>query len=48
MNNQELYDRICRVLTWWEHPEECPAEESFVINEMYETLVQVQNEMFNQ
>lgn len=50
MENQELYDEICRVLTWYEHPEEYPfEEESFnkhISEEMYSVLVRVQNELF--
>jgi hypothetical protein len=46
---RELYDEVCRVLTWWEHPEEYPCgEEDFnkhISNEMYEVLVKVQNSM---
>lgn len=46
---RELYDEVCRVLTWWEHPEEYPcSEEDFnkhISNEMYEVLVKVQNSM---
>lgn len=49
MEHQELYDKIVKVLTWWEHPEECPFEndKEFIVEQMYETLVQVQNEMFD-
>lgn len=51
MRNQELYDEICRVLTWCEHPEEYPfGEDDFnrrISEEMYSVLVRVQNEMFN-
>lgn len=52
MEHEELYDQICRVLTWYEHPEECPLKDEpiddFLHEEMYNTLVRVQNEMFNQ
>lgn len=44
---KELYDRICRTLTWYEHPEECPFnEDDFVTEEMYDILVIVQNTLF--
>ena len=45
-----LYDTICKVLTWYEHPEEYPfGEEEFnrhISEEMYKVLCRVQNEMF--
>lgn len=47
MEHQELYDKICKVLSWFEHPEECPEDGAFAAEEMYRTLVRVQNEMFN-
>ena len=25
--DRELYDKICKVLTWYEHPEESPLDE---------------------
>lgn len=50
VNNEELYDRICEVLTWYEHPEEYPCgEDNFnrhIAEEMYNILVRVQNELF--
>lgn len=50
MEHQELYDRICEVLTWYEHPEEYPFGEDLfnkhIASEMYDTLVRVQNELF--
>lgn len=51
MKNQELYDEICRVLTWYEHPEEYPFSDlgdtkELVTEDLYATLVKVQNEMF--
>lgn len=51
MEHQDLYDSICNVLTWYEHPEEYPfGEDDFnrhISEEMYNVLVRVQNEMFN-
>ena len=47
MEHEELYDQICKVLTWYEHPEESPLPEEHVTQLMYENLVRVQNEMFN-
>ena len=50
MEHEELYDRVCEVLTWWEHPEEYPCgEDNFnrhISEEMYQVLVRVQNELF--
>lgn len=50
MKNQELYDEVCRVMTWYEHPEEYPlGDDDFnrnISNEMYEVLSKVLNEMF--
>lgn len=50
MEHQELYDEICRVLTWWEHPEEYPLGdelfEKHISEDMYDVLVKVQNELF--
>lgn len=43
--DRELYDKICKVLTWYEHPEESPLDEKEVSEEMYSTLVEVQNAM---
>ena len=49
--NRELYDEICKVLTWYEHPEEYPfGLEDFdkhISEDMYDLLVRVQNEMCN-
>ena len=43
--NEEMYDEICKVLTWYEHPEEYPfgkEECEKEINEMmYGLLVKV-------
>ena len=51
MEHQELYDEICRVLTWYDHPEDYPFEEDafdkHIAAELYNVLVRVQNEMFN-
>ena len=43
--DRDLYDKICKVLTWYEHPEESPLDEKEVSEEMYSTLVEVQNAM---
>lgn len=44
---KELYDEICKVMTWYEHPEEYPfGEDDFNRNiaaEMYKTLLKVLN-----
>lgn len=52
MEHEELYDEICRVLTWYEHPSEYPFGEDSckedIADVMYDTLVKVQNELFNQ
>ena len=58
MMTQELYDKICKVLTWYEHPDEYPwKEDDFpwgehrfnqrIAEEMYNVLVEVQNSLFN-
>ena len=41
--DEELYDKICKVLTWYEHKEECPFEDKDVLDLMYELLVRVIN-----
>lgn len=46
MEHEELYDQICKVLTWYEHPEECPLGADQITEEMYHILVRVQNELF--
>ena len=46
--DRELYDKICKVLTWYEHPKESPLDEKEVSEEMYSTLVEVQNAMCNE
>lgn len=50
MKNKELYDEICKVLTWYENPDEYPfGEELFnkhIAEEMYHVLVKVQNNLF--
>lgn len=43
---EELYDLICRVITWYEHPEESPLSREEITYEMYFVLCRVQNEMF--
>jgi len=52
MAHQELYDRICEVLTWYENPQDYPfGDDDFnrhISEEMYNVLVEVQNEMFEQ
>ncbi len=51
MANQELYDKVCKVLTWYEHPDEYPfGTKNFdkeIASEMYKTLAEVQNELFD-
>lgn len=48
---QELYDEICRVLTWYENPGDYPFGEDLakmhIAEEMYKVLVNVQNKLFN-
>ena len=39
--DKELYEKICRVMTWYEHPEECPFEKESIPEEMYSTLLDV-------
>ena len=46
--DRELYDKICKVLTWYEHPEESPLDEKEVSEEMYSTLVEAHNAMCNE
>lgn len=41
MLDRELYDKICHVLTLWEHPEE--SDEIVDATDLYDTLVDVQN-----
>jgi hypothetical protein len=45
MNDRELYDEICKVLTWYEHLDECPLTEEELHEEMYKVLVKVQNKL---
>ena len=51
MENQELYDAICQVLTCYENPDEYPFGEDLfnrhIAEDMYRVLVRVQNELFN-
>lgn len=50
MEQKELYDEICRVLTWYEHPEDYPfgkkALKEDISELLYKTLVKVQNNLF--
>ena len=41
MKKEELYDRICKTLTDYEHPEEATLPVS--IEDMYDLLVDIQN-----
>jgi len=43
--DRELYDKISRLLTWYEHPEESPLSKGELNEEMYNTMVEVQNAM---
>lgn len=52
MKNEELYDEICQVLTWYENPQEYPYKLhcdddflEFIAADMYDVLVKVQNHM---
>lgn len=49
---KDLYDLVCKVLTWYENPDEYPFGEDLfnkhIAEEMYSVLVRVQNELFNQ
>ena len=40
---RELYDKICKLLTWYEQENECPISKEQLKGEMYSTLVEVQN-----
>ena len=40
---RELYDKICKLLTWYEQKNECPISKEQLKEEMYSTLVEVQN-----
>lgn len=40
---RELYDKVCKLATWYENPDECPISKAQLKEEMYETLVEVQN-----
>lgn len=48
---ENLYDLICKVLTWYENPDEYPFGEDLfnkhIAEEMYHVLIRVQNELFN-
>ena len=43
--DRELYDKISKLLTWYEHPEESSLSEKELNEEMYRTMVEVQNAM---
>lgn len=45
MSNEKLYDEVSEVLTWYEHPEECPFPKKDIPSIMYETLVKCQKEL---
>ena len=47
MDKQALYEKISQVITWYEHPEEDPFNGENITEEMYNTLVEVQNWMSN-
>lgn len=40
---RELYDRVCAALTGYESPQEMGLTELEAANEMYEVLVDIQN-----
>ena len=40
---RELYDKICKLLTWHEQENECPISKEQLKKETYSTLVDVQN-----
>lgn len=42
--DKELYDELCRALTWFEHPQECPFGEEEAATCLYEVAVKIQNE----
>lgn len=52
MEKKELYDEICRKLTWYENPDESGLDEKDfnrqIASEMYETLVLVQRFFCNE
>lgn len=41
--SRELYDRACKALTWYEHPEECPLEQQSIPGFLYDALVEIVN-----
>ena len=45
---EDLYDLVCKLLTWYEHRDECPYDDDELFEEMYDALARVQNELFNQ
>lgn len=49
MTNEELYDEICQVLSWYENPQEYPFKLyydddflEFIAKDMYDVLVKAQ------
>ena len=40
---RELYDEICKLLTWYEHSDESPISDGELEGDMYKALVKVQN-----
>lgn len=50
--DRDFYDSICKVLTWYEHPEEYPFGEDVFKEDapelMYDLLVKVQNKILEQ
>lgn len=45
--NKDLYDSICKVLTWYEHRDECPVDDDELYSIMYDVLSRVQMTMFD-
>lgn len=45
-NKPNLYDEICKVLTWYEHPDEDPFDGKNLSDELYRVLCRVQKELF--
>ena len=41
MDKEELYNDICKVLTWYEHTDESPLTADELMEEMYYLLVDV-------
>lgn len=40
---EEFYDEICRVLTWYDYPEDAQMTKEEAAEEVYTTLAKVQN-----